>query len=83
MQVCAPNDDQWSATGAIEAMKRGRITPKTHQNRGYACQNPPNQGQNSPNQGQNSPKQEQNPPNQGQNLPKTGYLQIGNSPCYP
>ena len=63
----APNDDQRSATGAIEAMKRGRITPKTRQNRGDACQNPPKQGQ--------------NPPNQGQNLPKTGYLQIGTAPA--
>ncbi len=35
----APNDDQWSATGAIEAMKRGRIVPKTVQNWGKTVQN--------------------------------------------
>ena len=32
VQMCAPNDGQRSATGVIEAMKRGRIVPKTVQN---------------------------------------------------
>ena len=38
-QLRAPNDDQRSATGAIEAMKRGRIVPKTVQNWGKTVQN--------------------------------------------
>ena len=42
----APNDDQRSATGAIEAMKRGRIVPKTVQNWGKAVQNWGKAGQN-------------------------------------
>ena len=39
VQMRAPNNDQWSATGAIEAMKRGRIVPKTVQNWGKTVQN--------------------------------------------
>jgi len=62
----APNRDQPSARATTTDTKWGRITPKTHQNRGYACQIPP--------------KQRQNPPKQGQNLPKTGYLQLGTAP---
>ena len=39
VQMRAPNNDQRSATGAIEAMKRGRIVPKTVQNWGKTVQN--------------------------------------------
>ena len=39
VQMRAPNNDQWSANGAIEAMKRGRIVPKTVQNWGKTVQN--------------------------------------------
>ena len=59
----APNRDQPSARATATDAKWGRITTKTHQNRGSARQNLPKQGQ--------------NPPKQGQNLPKPGYLQIG------
>ena len=81
MQVCAPNCDQPSARSTTTDTKWGRITPKTHQNRGYARQISPKQRQISPKQRQISPKQRQNPPNQAQNLPKTGYLQIGTTPA--
>ena len=86
--MCAPNRDQQTARATTTDTKWGRITPKTHQNRGYASQNPPKQGKNSPKQGKNPPKQGKNPPkqgknppNQGQSLPKTGYLQIGTTPA--
>lgn len=65
--LSAPNRDQPSARSTTTDTKWGLITPKTRRNRGYDCQNPPNQGQ--------------NPPKQGQNLPKTGYLQIGTAPA--
>ena len=65
--LSAPNCDQPSARATTTDTKWGRITPKTHQNRGYASQNPPKQGQNLP--------------KQGQNLPKMGYLQIGTAPA--
>ena len=65
--LSAPNRDQPSARATATGTKWGRITPKTHQNRGDARQNPPKQGQ--------------NPPNQGQSLPKPGYLQIGTTPA--
>ena len=37
--MCTPNDDQRSATGTIEAIKRGWIVPKTVQNWGKTVQN--------------------------------------------
>ena len=49
--LSAPNRDQPSARATTTDTKWGRITPKTHQNRGHACQNPPTQGQNLPKMG--------------------------------
>ena len=40
VQMRAPNDGQGSATGAIEAMKRGLIVPETVQNWGKTAPKP-------------------------------------------
>ena len=64
VQMCAPNDGQRSATGVIEAMKRGRMD---------RAENRPKLDQKRPKLQQKRPKLQQKRPKLDQKRPKLGH----------